>query len=57
VNDAPVLATIGNKTIAKGSTVTFTASAKDVEAGQTKKFSLITPPTGAVINVTSGVFS
>lgn len=57
VNDAPVLASIGSKTVVLGSTVTFTAAATDPDAGQTKTFSLITPPSGAIINATSGAFS
>jgi hypothetical protein len=57
VNDAPVLATIGNKSIAVGATLSFTATAVDVDAAQTKIFSLITPPTGATINASTGAFS
>jgi uncharacterized repeat protein (TIGR03803 family) len=57
VNDAPVLAAIGNKTVIKGATVTFTAGAMDVDAGQTKTFSLVAPPAGATINAINGVFS
>lgn len=57
VNDAPVLSAIGNKTVMKGSALTFTATATDPDAGQTKTFSLITPPSGAVINPTTGAFS
>lgn len=57
VNDAPVLAAIGNKKVVKGSALTFTATATDPDAGQTKTFSLITPPAGAAINATSGAFS
>lgn len=57
VNDAPVLDSIRSKTVVKGKALTFTATATDVDAGQTKKFSLITPPTGATINVTTGAFT
>ena len=57
VNDAPVLAAIGNKTIVKGKTLTFTATATDPDAGQTKIFSLITPPSGATIGASTGAFS
>lgn len=57
VNDAPVLASIGNKTVAAGTKLTFTATATDVDAGQTKTFSLITPPSGATIGSTTGMFS
>lgn len=57
VNDAPVLSAIGNKTVVKGATLSFTAKASDADAGQTKTFSLISAPSGAAINATSGVFS
>jgi uncharacterized repeat protein (TIGR03803 family) len=57
VNDSPVLAPIGNKTAKVGVKLTFTATATDVDAGQTKTFSLITPPAGATIGATTGVFS
>lgn len=57
VNDAPVLAAIGPKTGKKGTLLTFTATATDPDAGQTRTFSLITPPAGAVINSSTGVFS
>nr|WP_262511747.1 malectin domain-containing carbohydrate-binding protein [Adhaeribacter pallidiroseus] len=57
VNDAPVLATISNKTVVLGSTVNFTATATDPDAGQTKTFSLVGAPAGARINATTGVFN
>jgi uncharacterized repeat protein (TIGR03803 family) len=57
VNDTPVLATVGNKTIKTGSLLTFTAAATDVDAGQTKTFSLITAPSGATINSATGIFN
>jgi hypothetical protein len=56
VNDTPVLAHIGNKTIVKNTLLTFTATATDVDAGQTLRFSLINPPSGAAISA-SGVFT
>ena len=53
VNTAPVLAAIGNKTIAEGSLLSFTATATDPDAGQTLTFSLSAgAPAGAAI--TSG---
>lgn len=55
INDAPVLATIANKTVVKGTLLSFTATATDVDAGQTKTFTLITPPSGATIT-TAGAF-
>jgi uncharacterized protein (UPF0179 family) len=39
-NNPPVLAAIGNKTIAEGSLLSFTATATDPDAGQTLTFSL-----------------
>ncbi|MDO9373356.1 MAG: T9SS type A sorting domain-containing protein [Ferruginibacter sp.] len=57
VNDAPVLAFIGNKTVAPNTQLKFTAFATDVDAGQTKTFSLVTPPTGALISSTTGAFT
>jgi hypothetical protein len=57
VNDTPVLAAIGNRTIVKNTLLTFTATATDVDAGQTRTFSLIMPPAGAAINSTTGVFT
>ena len=57
VNDTPVLAPIGNKTVKVGTLLTFTATATDVDAGQTKTFSLIGAPAGATINASTGVFN
>ncbi len=57
-NAAPVLAAIGNKTVSEGTALTFTASATDANAGQTKTFSLDAgAPAGASINATSGAFT
>ncbi len=55
-NFAPVLKEIGNKNIKPGLLFTFTASATDIDIGQTKTFSLITPPAGATIDPLTGVF-
>jgi uncharacterized repeat protein (TIGR03803 family) len=57
VNDTPVLAPIGPKTATRGVAMTFRATATDVDAGQTKTFSLLTPPAGALINATTGTFT
>ena len=57
VNDSPVLAAIGNRTIVVNNTLTFTATATDVDAGQTKTFSLISAPAGAAIVASTGVFT
>jgi hypothetical protein len=55
-NAAPVLAAIGNKTVNEGSTLSFTATATDANAGQALTFSLIGAPAGASIS-TAGAFS
>ena len=57
VADSPVLAPIGNKTVIKNSTLTFTATATDVDKGQTLTYSLINAPAGASINATTGAFT
>jgi N-acetyl-anhydromuramyl-L-alanine amidase AmpD len=56
-NNPPSLAAIGAKTVKEGTALTFTASATDVDAGQTKTFSLDAgAPAGATIT-SAGVFS
>jgi hypothetical protein len=57
-NNAPVLAAIGAKTAKEGTALTFTASATEVDPGQTKTFSLDAgAPAGATINSSTGAFS
>ena len=56
-NFAPVLDSIRSKSIKVGTLLTFTAKATDIDAGQTKTYSLSgTPPAGATIDATTGVF-
>ncbi|HMC71758.1 MAG TPA: Ig-like domain-containing protein, partial [Mycobacteriales bacterium] len=58
VNDAPVLDTIGNRTIDEQTLLTFTAHATDVDVpANALTFSLLGAPEGAVINAATGVFS
>lgn len=57
VADTPVLAAIGNKTVVKNTTLSFTAKATDADKGQTITYSLIGAPAGASINATTGVFT
>jgi len=59
VNQAPVLAAIGNKSIAWGNALTFTASATDADLpANTLTYSLDAgSPTGAAIDPSSGAFS
>jgi hypothetical protein len=48
-NKSPIMAAIGNKTVARGSTVTFEANATDPD-GDDFSFSLVSPPAGASIS-------
>ena len=59
VNTPPVLATIGNKTVDELTTLTFTASASDVDLpANTLTYSLAGDvPIGATIDASSGVFT
>jgi hypothetical protein len=52
-----VLATIGNKSTPKGSLLSFTALATEVDAGQTRTFSLTNAPAGATIGAGTGIFA
>jgi large repetitive protein len=56
VNDAPVLAAIGDKGISELVNLGFTVSATDID-GDALAFSLSGAPAGASINASSGVFS
>ncbi|WP_233507514.1 malectin domain-containing carbohydrate-binding protein [Adhaeribacter pallidiroseus] len=56
-NVAPVLAAIGNKTVNVNQALTFTATATDANANQTRAFSLVGQPTGATINASTGAFT
>jgi len=57
VNTAPVLDSIANQHVEEGSTLHFTASATDADAGQTVTYSLVGAPAGASIDPATGVFS
>ena len=59
VNVAPVLATIGDKSVIQGSNLTFTATATDADVpAQTLTYSLAgTPLAGASVHPSSGVFT
>src|SRR5262249_24021650 len=56
-NHPPVLDPVANQTVNEGSLLSLTAHATDLDAGQTLTFSLDSPPTGAAINATTGVFT
>ncbi|HVK14325.1 MAG TPA: Ig-like domain-containing protein, partial [Gemmataceae bacterium] len=57
VNDAPVLDPIGNRAVNEQTPLTFTATATDVDAGQTRTFSLVGAPAGAAIDPATGAFA
>ncbi|HEX5151209.1 MAG TPA: choice-of-anchor tandem repeat GloVer-containing protein [Parafilimonas sp.] len=55
--DAPVLATIGNKTVVKNTQLKFKVKATDPDEGQVLSYSLIGAPSGTKINASTGVFT
>ena len=58
VNQAPVLATIANRSVAEGTTLTFVASATDVDLPQNSlTYSLVSAPAGATIDPATGAFT
>ncbi len=58
LNDAPVLAAIGNKSIAQDALLTFTAAASDVDTSDVLTFTLDPgAPSGASINAATGLFT
>ena len=58
MNTAPVLASISNRVVLAGTTLLVTNSATDAEApAQTLTYGLVTPPVGAGINTSNGIFS
>jgi len=58
VNEAPVLASIGDQTVDELSELTFTASATDADIPvQTLTYSIVGAPGGASINPATGVFT
>jgi hypothetical protein len=57
-NTPPVLDLIGNKTVNLGQTLTFTATASDVDLpAQVLMYDLVSPPAGATIGAGTGAFS
>jgi len=54
---APTLAAIGNYQVNVGQTVAFTASAVDNDPTRILTYSLVSPPSGASLNSTSGLFN
>jgi hypothetical protein len=58
LNSAPVLDLLPDRTVNEGTTLTFTAIARDTDLpAQTLTFALDNPPLGASINPTSGAFT
>jgi hypothetical protein len=55
-NQAPVLASIGNRTVGQGSLLSFTVSAADPNPGQRLTYGLHGAPAGAWIDYQTGVF-
>jgi hypothetical protein len=55
-NHAPVLAAVGNKTVAEAAALAFTLSATDAD-GNTITYSATNLPSGAVLNSATGAFS
>ncbi|MDQ4141028.1 MAG: putative Ig domain-containing protein, partial [Bacteroidota bacterium] len=56
-NVAPQLNAINNQTVIAGQKLSFTATATDANASQTKTYSLVNAPAGATINPQTGAFS
>lgn len=57
VNNAPVLAAIGNRTVAENALLTFTISGTDPNSGQTLTYSASNLPAGASFNANTRTFS
>lgn len=58
VNDPPVLAAIGNRSVCQGSMLSFSVTASDPDIpANTLSFSLIGAPSGAVIDASTGGFT
>ncbi|MCK5486975.1 MAG: tandem-95 repeat protein, partial [Desulfobacterales bacterium] len=56
-NDAPILDYIGNQAVNENTTLSFTVSATDEDAGDTLTYSAVGLPTGANLNSSSRVFT
>lgn len=58
VNRPPVLDSLGSRSVAEGSLLTFTATASDSDLpARPWSFSLVNPPAGAAIDTEAGVFT
>jgi hypothetical protein len=56
-NQAPVLASIGNKSATVGTALSFMVSATDADAGQTLTYSAVNLPAGAMFDASTRTFS
>jgi hypothetical protein len=56
-NSAPVLGAVGDKSVAEGSTLSFTLSATDANAGDTLTYSMSGDVAGMSVNSSTGAFS
>lgn len=56
-NNPPVLDPVGNRTVANGSTLTFTISGNDPDAGQTVSFEAFNLPAGATFDPSTRTFT
>ena len=54
VNDAPTLAGIASQAVDEGSTLTVDVTASDVDLGDTRVYSLVDAPAGALIDTATG---
>ena len=57
LNEAPTLASIGDKNVDEETALSFTVSATDPDTGDTLTYSATGLPSGAMFNTTSGAFS
>ena len=58
VNTAPVLGALSNVTVNPGQAINFTATSTDADLpANSRTYSLLSPPSGATINPTTGAFS
>src|SRR5262245_43181946 len=58
LNKPPVLVAMANQTVSEGATLSFTVAATDPDLpANIMTYSLVSGPTGASVNASSGVFS
>ncbi len=57
LNKAPKIKAVSTKSVTVGNMLRFVVSATDANAGQTKTYSLVSAPDGAIIHPTTGTFN